>query len=223
MFAYKKIWLGILTLIIISATFAISRAVTSVFDVGYWYAVGSIMLAELQCGLIVIACLNSDLRTIPVFGGNFVVAVLYLIFTLVMMMINVSATSLFVTHLVAIVLVLILQILLCLSGNSISGNAKAQDAALLGKKNFVVKLEEFKLKQRAWLAEEPALAKKIAALIDDARFAPESVTGAEDIDLQANLKLDALCNSPDPAAASACADEIKAIFEFRKEKIKILR
>ena len=71
MFAYKKIWFGILTLIVIAATFAISRVVTSVFDVGYWYAVGSIMLAELQCGLIVIAWMNSDLRTIPVFGGNF--------------------------------------------------------------------------------------------------------------------------------------------------------
>lgn len=223
MFAYKKIWFGILTLIIIAATFAVSRVVTSEFAAGYWYAVGSIMLAELQCGAIVIAWLNSDLRTSPVFGGNIVVAVLYLIFALFMLIINVSATSLFVTHLLAIVVVLILQVLLCLVSNSISGNAKTQDAALLDKKNFVLKLEEFKLKQRAWLSADPVLAKKIAALLDNARFAPESVAGVEDIDLQALLKLDTLCNSPEPAAASACADEIKAIFEFRKEKIKNLR
>lgn len=223
MFAYKRTWVCILTLVIIAVSFAISRVVTSVFDGRYWYLIGGIMLAELQLGLITMELMKTDDRGMPVFLGNLIVAAGYFIFALCMIFISCSEVTLFVTHSIALVVILLLHIFLCLAHNATLNHSAAQQTALQSKKDYLLKMEKFKMLRKNWLAEDPALAKKISMLMDDARFTPESVPGSAEIDMQVMQKIEALNDAETPAAAAICADDLKAAFAYRKMAIKDLR
>lgn len=224
MFAYKKLWIGVLTLIVIAVTFSISRYMTDCSRLGYWYSIGSIMFGELQIGIVMMAALKSDDKSMLFFSGNLFVAIGYFIFSLLgIFLANSSESVLLTVHILVLVITLILHTVFALFSASAKQNMESQNVAMQSKKDFILKLEQFKLRNHKMLSEDSSLEQKISSLLDDARFAPESVAGSEDVDAQLIARIDALFAAKNAEEVCLRADELKSEFLFRREKIKSLR
>lgn len=226
MFGKRRFWISVITVLTAAVTFYISRKLTAVYNVNYWYSVSSIIISELLLGLSSAELMKTDERAMPLRLGNIIVSSLYLIFTLTSSLFlvgNIPENYLQIIHVAVLLFVIIFHILYGIAHFSVTENENLQKNAFLLKKDITVKLSKFKSMHYDWFSSNTALQRRFLSLQESVRFSAESFRGTEDFDNQVSETIGELMRTTCIEDALAVIERAENYVKLRNDAIKEMR
>lgn len=201
-------------------------------NTAYWYTAGALMAAEAMVFLAFMDVGGGHRdRAMPFRIGNVLVAVLYLVFTFVMIIpyaAEASTNAICLLQLAGLFTALTLHVLFLLAHRAVSNQARRAAAERADVVNFKVEIESFKTEHENLLLKTPELREEMRELSEAVRFASESIPGSETADSRIHdaigrLKKCAQTDDADMRVLSVIIQELLVLFRKRQILIRGLR
>ena len=226
MLAYRRMWIGGLTLAAMGLSFFISRQLTDIFEHIYWFNMSAFWAAELLIGVTLATMMKPDERTMPVQFIPIWVSGIYFVYVVIIAISctgSVTENGLLSLHMIGLFAAVAVMVFSGMAQNAAGKLDQEQKRKFFSKNEFKIEIEKLKMNKRDLLSCDAEVSKKFANLVDAVNFASDSVAGCEEIDATALTALLALSSCENSGDMCSALDNAISQLQLRQNIIKIRR